>query len=75
MKVMDNKLFNISPKKGKLQPGGTCAVTFTYHHLMAGTDRVPVLLKLSRGREILVSFASFAVPWRLKLYSSDYRMI
>ena len=54
MKVMDNKLFTISPKSGKLQAGGSCAVTFTYHHLMPGTDRVPVLLKLSRGREIMV---------------------
>lgn len=55
MKVMDNKLFAISPKAGKLKAGGTCAVTFTYSHLMPGTDRVPVLLKLSRGREIMVS--------------------
>ena len=54
MKVMDNKLFAISPKSGKLQAGSTCAITFTYHHLMPGTDRVPVLLKLSRGREIMV---------------------
>jgi len=52
MKVMDNKLFSVSPKKGKLQAGETCSITFTYHHLMSGTDRVPVLLKLSRGREI-----------------------
>jgi len=59
MKVMDNKLFSVSPKKGKLQAGETCSITFTYHHLMSGTDRVPVLLKLSRGREILVNNTSF----------------
>lgn len=54
MKVMDNKLFSISPKRGKLTAGTSCAITLTYHHLMPGTDRVPVLLKLSRGREIMV---------------------
>ena len=56
MKVMDNKLFDVSPKRGCLKPGDTCSIMFTYHHLMAGTDRVPVLLKLSRGREILVCY-------------------
>lgn len=55
MKVMDNKLFAVSPKKGNLEPGDTQTVTLTYHHTMAGTDRLPVLLKIARGREILVS--------------------
>ena len=52
---MDNKLFSITPKKGQLEPGDSQTVTFTYRHIMAGTDRLPVLLKLARGREILVS--------------------
>ena len=55
MKVQDNKLFLIEPKQGKLEPGETRTVTFTYKHIMAGTDRLPVLLKLAGGREILVS--------------------
>ena len=54
MKVMDNNLFTIEPKKGMLQPGECANVTFMYKHTMAGTDRLPVLLKLARGREILV---------------------
>ena len=52
---MDNKLFTITPKKGKLEPGDTQTITFTYKHILAGTDRIPVLFKLARGREILVS--------------------
>ena len=56
MKVMDNNLFTIEPKKGQLQPGECGTVTFQYKHTMAGTDRLPVLLKLARGREILVCF-------------------
>lgn len=55
MKVMDNKLFSIEPQQGKLEPGECKTVSFTYRHTMAGTDRLPVLLKLARGREILVS--------------------
>lgn len=58
MKVMDNKLFTIEPKTGKLAPGECKTVTMTYKHTMAGTDRLPVLLKLARGREILVSLSS-----------------
>lgn len=56
MKVMDNKLFEITPQKGRLPPGATQVVTFTYNHTMAGTDRLPVLFKLSCGREILVTW-------------------
>jgi len=54
MKVMDNNLFTIEPKKGKLEPGECVSITFGYKHTIAGTDRLPVLLKLARGREILV---------------------
>jgi len=54
LKVMDNKLFSIEPKKGSLAPGESCMVTLSYQHVMIGTDRLPVLFKLSRGREIRV---------------------
>ena len=61
MKVQDNRIFTIEPKVGKLEPGDTRAVTLTYNHMQPGTDRLPVLLKLAAGREILVShrFGSF----------------
>ena len=55
MKVIDNKLFRVEPKSGRLAAGQSTDVTFIYHHDMAGTDRLPVLLKLTQGREILVS--------------------
>ncbi|XP_025115261.1 cilia- and flagella-associated protein 65-like isoform X2 [Pomacea canaliculata] len=61
MKVMDNKLFEITPQKGRLPPGATQVVTFTYNHTMAGTDRLPVLFKLSCGREILLNFIGMTV--------------
>ncbi|KAK3083386.1 hypothetical protein FSP39_021362 [Pinctada imbricata] len=61
MKVMDNKLFDIEPKQGQLAPGECKTVTFTYRHTMSGTDRLPVLLKLARGREILLNFVGVTV--------------
>ncbi len=68
MKVMDNKLFAVDPMKGVLEPGECHTVTLSYKHIIAGTDRLPVLLKLARGREILVSIAETdRLPVRLKL--------
>ncbi|XP_076088229.1 cilia- and flagella-associated protein 65-like isoform X2 [Mytilus galloprovincialis] len=61
MKVMDNKLFSVEPQEGKLQPGECRTVTFTYRHNMTGTDRLPVLLKLARGREVLLNFIGVTV--------------
>ena len=58
MKVMDNKLFTVEPRRGRLEPGECQTVALTYKHIMAGTDRLPILLKLMRGREILVSESS-----------------
>ncbi|KAK7484650.1 hypothetical protein BaRGS_00024058, partial [Batillaria attramentaria] len=48
-------------EKGKMEPGATQVVTLKYHHTMAGTDRLPVLLKIARGREILLNFIGVTV--------------
>ncbi|XP_070771214.1 cilia- and flagella-associated protein 65 [Enoplosus armatus] len=56
MKVQDNHLFSISPRSGTLLPGQQRAVRFSYSHDFAGTDRFPVVFKLSHGREILLNF-------------------
>ncbi|XP_030642525.1 cilia- and flagella-associated protein 65 [Chanos chanos] len=61
MKVRDNRLFSISPRSGKLLPGQQRAVQFTYRHDFTGTNRLPVLLKLSYGREILLNFLGITV--------------
>uniref|UniRef100_A0A3B5BIF1 Si:ch1073-349o24.2 n=1 Tax=Stegastes partitus TaxID=144197 RepID=A0A3B5BIF1_9TELE len=54
MKVQDNQLFSISPRSGTLLPGHRRAVHFSYSHDFSGTHRLPVVFKLSHGREILV---------------------
>jgi len=59
LKVMSRKLFRVEPKSGKLSPGESCTITVTYEHLTIGTDRLPVVFKISRGREILVRFRAF----------------
>uniref|UniRef100_UPI0009B41025 cilia- and flagella-associated protein 65 n=1 Tax=Monopterus albus TaxID=43700 RepID=UPI0009B41025 len=56
MKVQDNRLFSISPRSGTLHPGQQRAVHFSYSHDFVGTDRFPVVLKVSYGREILLNF-------------------
>ncbi|XP_064646085.1 cilia- and flagella-associated protein 65-like isoform X2 [Lineus longissimus] len=72
MKVMDNNLFDVSPKRGSMQPGECKTVTFTYRHIMPGTDRLPVLLKLNRGREILINFIGVTVePERQYIHFSN----
>ncbi|KAK7168813.1 hypothetical protein R3I93_004958 [Phoxinus phoxinus] len=61
MKIQEHRLFSIFPRSGKLQPGQQRTVQFTYRHEFVGTDRLPVLLKLSRGREILLNFTGITV--------------
>lgn len=54
LKIMDNKLFFVQPRRGRLEIGETVSITLTYKHEMPSTDKLPLLLKLSQGREILV---------------------
>ncbi|XP_042350684.1 cilia- and flagella-associated protein 65 isoform X3 [Plectropomus leopardus] len=61
MKVQDNHLFSITPRSGTLLPGQQRAVHFTYSHDFVGTDRFPVVFKLSYGREILLNFQGVTV--------------
>lgn len=55
MKVQDNKLFTIEPTKGKLEPGEMVRITITYRHLFTGQNKLPILMKLAKGREIMVN--------------------
>lgn len=53
--VIRNSLFSITPKEGSLHPGEQAVVELSYTHSHQGTNRLPVLLKINRGREILVT--------------------
>ncbi|XP_053352888.1 cilia- and flagella-associated protein 65 [Clarias gariepinus] len=61
MKVQENRMFSVSPRSDKLQPGQQRAVQLTYKHDFVGMHRLPVLLKLSHGREILLNFIGVTV--------------
>ncbi|XP_053554126.1 cilia- and flagella-associated protein 65 [Bombina bombina] len=61
MRIQDNKLFVVSPKSGVLNPGQQQTVRLLYRHDFIGTDRLPVLLKVSHGREILLNFIGATV--------------
>ncbi|XP_073490445.1 cilia- and flagella-associated protein 65 [Aquarana catesbeiana] len=61
MRIQDNKLFTVNPKSGLLRPGQQQTVQLSYRHDFVGTDRLPVLLKVSHGREILLNFIGVTV--------------
>ncbi|NXU36958.1 CFA65 protein, partial [Drymodes brunneopygia] len=61
MRIQDNQLFSVSPKSGTLLPGQEKSVQLSHRHDFIGTDRLPVLLKISHGHEILVTFNSVTV--------------
>ncbi|XP_035161653.2 cilia- and flagella-associated protein 65 isoform X5 [Callithrix jacchus] len=61
MRVQDNCIFFVSPRAGRLSPGQEQMVELKYSHLFIGTDRLPVLLKVSHGREILLNFIGVTV--------------
>ncbi|NXO63631.1 CFA65 protein, partial [Phainopepla nitens] len=61
MRIQDNQLFSVSPKSGTLLPGQEESVQLSHRHDFIGTDRLPVLLKVSYGHEILLTFSSVTV--------------
>ncbi|NWW24601.1 CFA65 protein, partial [Falcunculus frontatus] len=61
MRIQDNRLFKVSPKSGTLLPGQGKSVQLSHRHDFIGTDRLPVLLKISYGHEILLIFSSVTV--------------
>ncbi|KAL9847951.1 cilia- and flagella-associated protein 65 [Geothlypis trichas] len=61
MRIQDNQLFSVSPKSGTLLPGQEESVQLSHRHDFIGNDRLPVLLKISYGHEILLTFSGVTV--------------
>ena len=55
LQVSTNKLFIVRPKRGILQVGASTVVECSFLHTSLGTSRLPVMLKINQGREIIVS--------------------
>ncbi|XP_057708820.1 cilia- and flagella-associated protein 65 isoform X2 [Corythoichthys intestinalis] len=59
MQVVD--LFSVSPLSGTLLSGQQKSVQISYSHVVAGTHKLPIILKISHGREILLHFHGVTV--------------
>nr|XP_023695931.1 cilia- and flagella-associated protein 65 isoform X2 [Paramormyrops kingsleyae] len=55
------QLFSVAPRAGKLHPGQQGAVQLIYRHDLMGRFGLPVLLKVSHGRQILLNFTGVTV--------------
>lgn len=67
--VVKNGLYMITPKKGVLNPGERVIVRCSYRHSTLGLSQLPVLLKINRGREIMVSVC-LEEPCIIRVYCS-----
>ncbi|KAJ3110075.1 hypothetical protein HK100_003162 [Physocladia obscura] len=47
--ILENNLFNISPKTGILHPGESVHIVMTYWHKFSGFHKLPVIFKLKNG--------------------------
>lgn len=64
--IIDNKLFQITPKNGHLEPGKSTHILLSYTHEFAGFHKLPVLFKLKNGfsrsgKELMINFSGYSV--------------
>ncbi|XP_077437145.1 cilia- and flagella-associated protein 65 isoform X1 [Vanacampus margaritifer] len=55
------ELFSVFPLSGTLLSGQQKSVQLSYSHVIAGTHQLPIILKISHGREILLHFQGVTV--------------
>ena len=61
MKIQDNKLFIIEPTKGRLEPEEIVQIKITYKYLFVGQNKLPILMKIAKGREIMLNLVGTTV--------------
>ncbi|CAF1324627.1 unnamed protein product [Adineta ricciae] len=61
MKLQDNKIFNITPRKGFLKKGENATVTISYKHIFAGQHTLPAIFKVGRSRKIMLNLVGISV--------------
>ena len=54
--LMENSIFSVDKKSGSLSPGERASIKCSHKHTLAGESILPVLLKIRRGREVLLNF-------------------
>lgn len=65
--ILDNNIFDISPRSGKLKPGEIIRITLSYNHDVAGAHSLPVVFRQTNGasragKEVLINFVGYTVP-------------
>ncbi|CAF1104404.1 unnamed protein product [Rotaria sordida] len=78
MKLQDNKIFSINPKKGILKKGSNVTITITYKHIFAGQHTLPAIFKVGRGRQIMLNLVGISVePGEryVQFYSTTHHLL
>jgi len=52
LKIEENKLFRINPRRARLKSGERVVIKMSYSHRLVGSHSFPVILSISGGREI-----------------------
>eukprot|EP00937_MAST-01D_sp_MAST-1D-sp2_P000336 g336.t1 len=50
--VIDHGLFEVSPRKGSIAGGDKLVFTLTYHYNEVGEHRLPVVLRIAKGKQL-----------------------
>lgn len=75
--LIENDIFRIAPREGKLKPGGKTYVTITYKHMHIEHHELPVLLHIQDGRRVRIHLDGETIPsdaQRLDFPSQEFRM-
>jgi hypothetical protein len=65
--ILDNSIFEISPRAGNLKPNETIRIQMTYTHKVAGAHSLPVVFRLKNGasragKEVFINFVGYTIP-------------
>lgn len=78
MKLQDNKIFSINPKKGILKKGSNVTITITYKHIFPGQHTLPAIFKVGRGRQIMLNLIGISVEQGeryVQFYSTTHHLL
>ena len=78
MKLQDNKIFTIQPKKGLLPRGSSVTITMSYKHIFAGQHTLPAIFKVGRSRQIMLNLVGTSVEpgeTYIQFYSTTHHLL
>jgi hypothetical protein len=78
MKLQDNRIFSINPKKGILKKGSNVTITISYKHIFAGQHTLPAIFKVGRSRQIMLNLVGTSVELGeryVQFYSTTHHLL